>query len=337
LAGFAQMRVTIGDVSRAAGVSIKTVSRVLNKEKYVQEATREKVEKAVEDLAYRPNFAARALAGHKSFQIALIYDNPSAYFAQNIQAGVRERCQESGYRMIAQPCNARSPSVLSEICDLIDQAQLDGVILTPPFTENGAIRAELAKRGVSYVMTSPETADGTQSSVLFGHAEAAKDMTQYLISLGHRRIGFVAGDPGYATSALRLAGYRKALDDAAIKFDPALVHPGHYDFASGSKAAETLLALDHPPTAIFASSDDMAAGVLATAHRLGVAIPAQLSVAGFDDTDFATFVWPPLTTIRQPIRAMGYAAASLLLNKEAEPEQRMLAFELIVRGSTAPI
>jgi LacI family transcriptional regulator len=331
------MRVTIGDVSRAAGVSIKTVSRVLNKEKYVQDATREKVEKAVEALAYRPNFAARALAGRKSFQIALIYDNPSAYFAQNIQAGVRERCQETGYRMIAQPCDARSSSVLSEICDLIDQAQLDGVILTPPFTENAAIRAELAKRGVRYVMTSPEIADSAQSSVLFGHAEAAREMTQYLISLGHRRIGFVAGDPGYATSALRLAGYRKALDDAGISFDPALVHPGHYDFASGSKAAEVLLANDRPPTAIFASSDDMAAGVLATAHRLGVSIPEHLSVAGFDDTDFATVVWPPLTTIRQPIKAMGYAAATLLLNRGDEPEQRTLAFELVVRGSTAQI
>jgi LacI family transcriptional regulator len=331
------MRVTIGDVSRAAGVSIKTVSRVLNKEKYVQDATREKVEKAVEALAYRPNFAARALAGRKSFQIALIYDNPSAYFAQNIQAGVRERCQETGYRMIAQPCDARSSSVLSEICDLIDQAQLDGVILTPPFTENAAIRAELAKRGVRYVMTSPEIADSGQSSVLFGHAEAAREMTQYLISLGHRRIGFVAGDPGYATSALRLTGYRKALDDADISFDPALVHPGHYDFASGSKAAEVLLANDRPPTAIFASSDDMAAGVLATAHRLGVSIPEHLSVAGFDDTDFATVVWPPLTTIRQPIKAMGYAAATLLLNRGDEPEQRTLAFELVVRGSTAQI
>jgi LacI family transcriptional regulator len=114
------------------------------------------------------------------------------------------------------------------------------------------------------------------------------------------------------------------------------VQTGLYDFASGSQAAEALLALDPPPTAIFASSDDMAAGVLAAAHRLGVAVPGQLSVAGFDDTDLASVVWPPLTTIRQPVRDMGYAAADLLLANADEPEQRALGYELIVRGSTAP-
>jgi LacI family transcriptional regulator len=330
------MRVTIEDVSRAAGVSIKTVSRVLNKEKYVAQLTQERVEAAVAALGFRPNFAARALAGHKSFQIALITDNPSPYYAQNIQAGVRARCLESGYRMIAQPCDAQSPSVLEEICSLIDQAQLDGVILTPPFTENDAIRAELSARGVRYVMTSPADTDVAQSSVTIGHAEGAKELTAYLISLGHRRIGFVEGDPRYATSARRLAGYQAALQVAEIEFDSALVQPGLYDFQSGSQAAQALLALDRPPTAIFASSDDMAAGVLAAAHRLGFVIPEQLSVAGFDDTDLATVVWPPLTTIRQPVRDMGYAAADLLLAPGDAPEHRALAHELIVRDSTSP-
>ncbi len=331
------MKARIEDVSRAAGVSIKTVSRVLNKEKYVAPATKERVDLAVAALGFRPNFAARALAGHKSFQIALIYDNPSPYYAQNIQAGVRARCAEAGYRMIAQPCDAQSPGVLEEICSLIDQAQLDGVILTPPFTENATIRVELGRRGVRYVMTSPAKTDAARSSVFIGHAEGAAEMTAYLISLGHQRIGFVEGDPLYATSARRLSGYRTALGAAGIAFDAALVQPGLYDFASGSKAAEALLALANPPTAIFASSDDMAAGVLAAAHRMGVAVPAQLSVAGFDDTDLASVVWPPLTTIRQPVREMGYAAADLLLASDSEPEQRALAYELVVRGSTAPV
>jgi LacI family transcriptional regulator len=329
--------VTIEDVSRVAGVSIKTVSRVLNKEKYVATATKARVDAAVAALGFRPNFAARALAGHKSFQIALIYDNPSPYYAQNVQAGVRARCLESGYRMIALPCDSQSPAALEEICSLIDQAQLDGVILTPPFTENAAIRAELALRTVRYVMTSPAETSPALSSVYIGQAEGAAEMTTYLISLGHRRIGFVEGDPRYATSARRLAGYRSALAVGGIAFEPALVHPGLYDFASGSQAAEALLALDHPPTAIFASSDDMAAGVLAVAHRLGVSIPRQLSVAGFDDTDLASVVWPPLTTIRQPVRDMGYAAADLLLAAESAAEQRALPCELIIRGSTARV
>jgi LacI family transcriptional regulator len=329
------MRTTIEDVSQAAGVSIKTVSRVLNKEKYVAAATRARVEAAVISLGFRPNFAARALAGHKSFQIALIYDNPSPYYAQNIQAGVRARCQESGYRMIAQPCDAQSDCLLEEICSLIDQAQLDGVILTPPFTERGDIKDELNRRGVRFVMTSPAMTDDAISSTFMDQTAAAAAMTAHLIALGHRRIGFVQGDPLYASSTRRLDGYRLALTQAGIPFDAALVSKGLYTFETGSAAAQELLALSTPPSAIFASSDDMAAGVLAAAHRMGIAIPAQLSVAGFDDTDLASVVWPPLTTVHQPVRDLGYAAADLLLGGTDMTEQRELPFAIIERGSTA--
>ncbi len=331
------MGITIGDVSRAAGVSIKTVSRVLNKEKYVAAETRARVEAAAARLGFHPNFAARALAGHRSFQIALIYDNPSPYFAQNIQAGVRERCALDGYRMIAQPCDSGSASLIEEIGSLIDQAQLDGVILTPPFTERADVRGELVRRAVRYVMTSPARTDDAVSSAFIDQTEAAAAMTSWLIAQGHRRIGFVMGDERYASSHKRLEGYRRALHIAGLDFAPELVHPGRYDFESGSAAADALLHMPLPPTAIFASSDDMAAGVLATAHRLGIIVPDQLSVAGFDDTDLAAVVWPPLTTIRQPVRDLGYAAADLLLAKAGLAEQRQLPFQIIVRGSTAAV
>ncbi len=331
------MSVKIEDVARAAGVSAKTVSRVLNNEKYVARATKEKVVKAVEALSYRPNFAARALAGHKSFQIALIYDNPSPYYAQNIQAGVRARCQESGYRMIAQPCDAQSTNLLEEICSLIEQAQLDGVILTPPFTERADIKDELVGRGVRFVMTSPAMVDDLVSSTFMDQTAAAAAMTAHLIALGHRRIGFVQGDPRYASSGRRLDGYRLALTNAEIPFNPALVRKGLYTFETGSSAAQDLLALPHPPSAIFASSDDMAAGVLAAAHRLGVAVPGKLSVVGFDDTDLAGVVWPPLTTVHQPVRDLGYAAADLLFGAANTIEQRELPFAIIERGSAARV
>jgi LacI family transcriptional regulator len=329
--------ITIGDVSRAAGVSIKTVSRVLNKEKYVAADTRARVEAAAATLGFRPNFAARALAGHRSFQIVLIYDNPSPYFAQNIQAGVRERCAVDGYRMIAQPCDSGSANLIDEIGSLIDQAQLDGVILTPPFTERADVRQALAARGVRYVMISPASIDAAVPASFIDQAEASAAMTAYLIGLGHRRIGFVMGDERYASSHKRLEGYRRALDEAGIAFAAELVQPGEYNFETGSLAAAALLALPMPPTAIFASSDDMAAGVLATAHRLGVSVPGQVSVAGFDDTDLAAVVWPPLTTIRQPVRDLGYAAADLLLVGAEEPEQRQLPFEIVARGTTAAV
>ncbi len=326
-------RPTIEDVSRVAGVSIKTVSRVLNAEKYVAAATREKVDMAIAALGFRPSFAARALAGGKSFQIALIYDNPSPYFAQNIQVGVRERCLSSGYRMIAQPCDADGPQLIAEILGLIDQAQLDGIILTPPFTERDDVKMALRDRGLRYVETSPLVTDHATSSVSIDHARGAQDMTAYLIALGHRRIGYVDGDHRYAAAARRREGFGRALADAGVAADAALIRPGVYDFISGSRAASELLDLPDPPTAIFASSDDMAAGVLAEAHRRGVAVPGTLSVAGFDDTDLAAVVWPPLTTVRQPVRDIGAVAADLLLCPPAIAEHRVLAHEIIVRGS----
>jgi LacI family transcriptional regulator len=322
---------TIGDVSRAAGVSIKTVSRVLNGERYVSVVLREKVEAAVRELGYRPNFAARALGGRRSFLIALIYENPSPYFAQNIQAGVMARCSESGYRMISQPCVADSPTMLDEIAALIDQAQLDGMILTAPFTEDETVRAMLTARQLPYAMISPARVDIDVASASIDQAGAAQAMTAHLIEQGHRRIGFVGGSKRFATSARRLLGYKAALDAAGMGFDSTLVCSGDYDFISGSKAAAKLLALPAPPSAIFASSDDMAAGVLATAHQLGLDVPKQLSVAGFDDTNLAAVIWPPLTTIRQPVRDLAYAATDLLLT--SRHEQVQLDFELISRAS----
>lgn len=328
------MAATIHDVSRQAGVSIKTVSRVLNKEKYVADATRARVLEAVAALGFHPNLAARALGGKRSFQIGLIYDNPSPYFAQNIQAGVRARCMEDGYRMIAQPCDAGSLDLLAEIEGLLDQVKLDGVILTPPFTERMDVRHLLVQRRMLYAMTSPAEIDAGVPAAFIDQAEAATVMTAHLIAQGHRRIGFVMGDRKYASSERRFEGFCRAHADAKIELDMRLIERGAYNFESGSRAAEALLALDPPPTAIFASSDDMAAGVLAAAHRLGVDVPRQLSVSGFDDTDLASVVWPPLTTIHQPVRELGYAAADLLLRPAPEPEQRQLPFELVVRGST---
>lgn len=331
------MRVTIKDVSRAAGVSIKTVSRVLNNEKYVGADKRARVQAAVAELNFRPSTAARSLAGRRSFQIALICDNPSPYYVYEMQSGIRDRCAQEGVRMIAQPYDRNSATLLDDVESLVDATSVDGLVLTPPATDYPAVLDLLARRGVPFVRVSPGTQVDLTSSSFIDNERAAAMMTAHLIELGHRRIGFIAGHKSYATSAQRMSGYLHALQAAAIDLDLGLVKQGSYDFASGSAAAEELLALATPPSAIFASSDEMAAGVLAVAHRLGVAVPGDLSVAGFDDTSLAGFVWPPLTTIRQPTREMGYAAADLLLaGNDAPVERREVPFELVLRESTAP-
>jgi LacI family transcriptional regulator len=331
------LRATIKDVSREAGVSIKTVSRVLNNERYVGESTRERVQAAVALLNFRPSTAARSLAGKRSFQIALICDNPSPYYIYEMQSGIRDRCVQDGVRMIAQPYDRDSATLIDDVESLVDATSVDGLILTPPVTDYPAVLDLLARRGVRFVRVSPGGDPALTSSSFIDNAGAAQVMTEHLIALGHRRIGFVKGHPDYATSAHRFAGYTAALAAAGIAQDAALIRGGFFDFASGGLAAEALFDLADPPSAIFASSDDMAAGVLAAAHKRGLRVPGQVSVAGFDDTALAAVVWPPLTTIRQPTRAMGYQAADLLLMGDDAPnEQREVPFELVVRDSTGP-
>lgn len=327
-------RNTISDVAKAAGVSIKTVSRVLNKERYVRNDTREKVEAAMAALSFSPSLAARALAGKRSHQIALIYDNHSPYYMAAVQEGVWARCREGDVRLLAQPADVASPTIAAEVGGLIDETHVDGIILSSPVTDCPAVLAELERRKIPFVRISPGTNHALTSSVFMDDVGAADDMTTHLINTGHRTIGFIMGHPNHMASEQRLFGYRRALDRSGIPYEPGLVKPGEFDFASGAKAADELLALPNRPTAIFASNDDMAAGVLTVAHAKGLAIPGDLSVAGFDDTPLAQLVWPPLTTIRQPTRELAHAAASLLFEKVDGVEHRRLQHELIIRAST---
>lgn len=327
---------TISDVARAAGVSVKTVSRVLNKERYVRAATREKVQAAIASLAFSPSRAARMLAGHRSHQIALIYDNHSPYYIHAVQEGVWARCREEGVRMLAQPADVALPGIAAEVGGLIDETHVEGVILSSPVTDCAAVLAELERRGIPFVRISPGTNHALTSSVYMDDVQAADDMTTHLINLGHRMIGFIVGHPNHMASEQRLFGYRRALDRAGIGFEPGLVQPGAFDFASGVAAAHALLDYPRRPTAIFASNDDMAAGVLTVAHEKGLRLPEDLSVAGFDDTPLAQLVWPPLTTIRQPTRDLAFAAASLLFEKLDRVVHRRLQHELILRESVGP-
>ncbi|MET0269603.1 MAG: LacI family DNA-binding transcriptional regulator [Sphingomonas sp.] len=328
-------RPTIRDVSRLAGVSIKTVSRVINKQQYVSDEKRERVLAVMAEIGFQPNQAARALAGHRSHQIALICDNPNPWYVYEVQAGVRERCRQDNIRMIAQPYDRASPTLLDDIVALIDQAHPDGLVLTPPACDDARVIEELERRAIPFVRLQPGWRRDGGPAALIDNEQAAYDMTAHLLSLGHRRIGFVVGDQGYAASGQRLAGHLRALAESGVAAEEGYVRQGRYDFASGLAAAEALLALPMPPTAIFASSDDMAAGVLVAAHRRGIAVPRDLSVAGFDGGPLAQVVWPPLTTIHQPVRALAAAAADLLLAPEAG-EDRRLAHALVIGESTAP-
>jgi LacI family transcriptional regulator len=294
-------RPTIKEVSKIAGVSFKTVSRVLNNEKHVSEATRQRVEEAVARLNFRPSHAARTLAGRRSFSVALLYDNPSPYYVYHMQSGAQQRCVELGYRLFHQPCDSQSEDFVPGVIALVDEAHLDGVIISPPVTESAALVDALERRGIPYVRIAPGVQRERGMSATMDDVEAAREMTEHLLGLGHRSIAFIQGPPSHISSKQRLDGYRAALEAHGVRFDKDLVVSGDYSFASGREAARTLLARAKRPTAIFAGNDDMAAGALSVAHELNLTVPAQLSIAGFDDTDLASAVGPPLTTIRQPV------------------------------------
>ena len=328
-------RSNIRDVAARAGVALKTVSRVLNCHPYVSAETRARVETAMRELDFRPSVAARILSGAKSNQIALIYDNHSPYYMFQIQSGCWFRCHGDGIRLLSQPVDVTDPAVGEQVRGLVAETQVDGIVLSSPVTDCEPVLRALEACNIPFVRISPGTNHALTSSVFMDDAQAADDMTTHLVNLGHRRIGFIKGNPNHAASEDRLFGYRRALDRAGISFEPQLVREGDFAFDSGLAAGREFLGMAVPPTAIFASNDDMAAGVLSAGHERGLDLPGELSVVGFDDTKLASMVWPALTTIRQPTFEMAHTATDILI-AGGEISHRRLPHTLVERASVAP-
>lgn len=330
-------RATIHDVARAAGVAIKTVSRVVNDEPNVAEKTRARVQAAVEALNYHPSLSARSLAGRRSYLIGLVYENPSTNYIMDVLHGATERCQEERFRLFAHQCSGKGPELVREVLGLIDQSHLDGLIVSAPLSQSVDLIKAVDKRKVAFVRIAPDGTHHPSSFVDMDDEGAAREMTEHLIGLGHTRIGFIIGHPAHYASGLRLRGFKAALKKHRIPHSAAFVKQGYFTFESGSQCSRELLAMNRPPTAIFASNDDMAAGALQVAHSLGLVVPRDLSIAGFDDTYVSRIVWPPLTTVHQPSYNLAYAAADLLLQKlgnaNAPPSAR-LPHRIVLRDST---
>ena len=329
---------TIIDVAREAGVSIKTVSRVLNREAGVHEQTREQVLAVVERLRYRPKLSARSLAGARSFLIGLLYYDPSAAFIGAAQKGAVVRCRDAGYHLVVESIEDGAPDVGMQVEQMVSALRPDGMILTPPLCDNPRILKVLAERGTPVVLISPAEHDSALMTVRMDDVRAAEEVTQLLIGLGHERIAFVRGASDQVASGLRHAGFERAMKEHGLAVDPALVCQGDFNFEGGVRCARQLLGLLKRPTAVFASNDEMALGVLAEAQRQGLAVPEDLSIAGFDDSASASRVFPSLTTVRQPLEEMARLAVDLLIipgEQAASEAERVLEHRLVVRDSTA--
>ncbi|MGI1678339.1 MAG: LacI family DNA-binding transcriptional regulator [Cellvibrionaceae bacterium] len=332
-------KATINDVAALADVSIKTVSRVVNKEGNLREATREKVLKAIKKLNYTPNLSARGLAGHHSFLFAVLYDNPSANYILDIQNGVLKECRKEGFDLLIHPCQANSTKLFDEIEELVRKSRVAGIILTPPLSDKISLQKKMQKAGIPFVRIAPKNRDLMSPFVHCDDQTAACRMTEHLLALGHTEIAFIKGHPDHGASELRLMGYKSALKQAGLPIKKTFIRQGQFDFNSGVRCTKELLTLDYPPTAIFACNDDMAAGVLYAAHQYKVSVPKELSVVGFDDSPVAQQVWPALTTVKQPILTMAQSVTAVLIAKlRKNSDQKIIqAFEctLEIRDSTA--
>jgi len=339
-------RPTIFDVAKVAGVSIKTVSRVVNHEPNVRPSTRERVENAIAVLKYRPDQAARNLASQRSNIIGLVYDDPAAYdmpsggYILDLQQGALAACRPAHSELLIHPCDFRKKKVGVRLKSLIEETRLAGIVLAAPLSNMPKIVRAIEATGTPLVRLSPGKQNGKHLSVSTNDREVCAEMTRYLAGLGHKQVAFIKGDPDHKAVANRFLGYRDGLKESGLEFSAELVAQGDNSFGSGEARAEQLLKLESPPTAIFAANDDMAAGVLRTAKRLGISVPGQLSLAGFDDIALARQVEPALTTIRQPLVEMAERAVSMLTrNNEKDPDgqgHEIIPAIIKIRESTGP-
>lgn len=333
---------TISDIARLASVSKRTVSRVINNSSKVGKATRERVQRVIDDLSYRPNAQARGLAAGCSYLLGLIYDNPDGLYIDEVQRGVLSVCRVLGYELVVHPCDWRSDTLTAEAIGFVNRSKLDGVIILPPISEDNDLAGALGKAQVNYVRLASIALDTADRVVIANERSAVASMTEYLVNLGHRRIGYITGPEGRKSTRERLEGFCDAMEKHGCTVSQEMIARGAYTFESGVACARTLLERPTPPTAVFASNDEMAAGVIYTAQEMGLKVPEELSVAGFDDSMLATRIRPSLTTIRRPVRQMARLATKKLIASidGRDDEARVGIFldpVLIIRDSTRPI
>ena len=334
--------ISIKDVAARAGVSPKTVSRVINGERHVRPEVRAAVQRVVSELDYRPNAFARSLSSSRSYLLGLFIDDPSSGYAADVQRGALMRCRDRSYHLVVEPIDFTSASWRTQVTQCVVALRLDGAILTPPACDRAELLDLLDAHALPYVRISPHEAPGRSGFVAMDDAAAAREMTEHLLSLGHRDIGFIKGDPEHSVSQRRWDGFRATMRDAGVTVPPDRLAVGDFSFLSGLAAGERMLGAADRPTAVFASNDDMALGVLMAATKMGFSVPDDVSIAGFDDAPTSRAAWPQLTTIRQPKAEMAAAAVDILTDPRYRDQaaeaayRRLLPFSLVNRESTAP-
>jgi LacI family transcriptional regulator len=330
--------ITIQDVAKAAGVSVSTVSRVLNDKVDVAEATYRKVQCTIEKLGYTSNLAAKSLRSHRTNTVGVIALDLNDSFAIHVLLGINTAIQELGYDLILYASGAKRKSTYAaweqRHVAQINGSVADGAIIITPSAVTFPTTFPL-------VAIDPHSGDTDYPAVIATNRAGALEVMEYLIRLGHRRIGFIGGREGLKSAQQRLRGYKESLQKANITLDPDLIQQGDYRRNTGYRCAKKLLNLPMPPTAIFAANDLSAIGTIQAARETGLQIPDDLSVAGFDNMPGTTDITPALTTIEQPMQKMGYAATEMLIDliqgKSLNNRVHKVPTKLIIRDSCRAI
>lgn len=340
--GEGRSSVTMREVAERAGVSMMTVSRVMNATAIVRPSTREKVEAAIRDLNYRPNLGARRLAGGKSLFVGLLYHNPSPSYLSQVLVGSLAACRKDGHHLVLDDLGTVMPYVDPEAAvRSLNTSDLDGLVVTPPLSGHAPLMEALGEVGLPIVHIAPGDMPGATLQVAMNDMAAMKEMVMRVVGFGHKRVAFVAGPSEHPSSSERYRGFVEGLRAFKLASDDELLHRGDYTYRSGFDAGRRLFNLKEQPTAVVASNDDMAAGVVAAAYTFGLRVPEDVSVTGFDDTMMARNVWPELTTVRQPIAEMAEQAVRLLTAhlqgdaKAVAENSQELGYQIRMRDSLA--
>ncbi|WP_242129016.1 LacI family DNA-binding transcriptional regulator [Sphingobium sp. Sx8-8] len=331
--------VTLADIGASIGMSAKTVSRVVNRDPNVSQATRRRVEAAIAATGFRPNLAARSLAADRSFLVGCFLVNTANFYYAELVRGAARACRRYGYHLVLEELDLQE-SVTDYYREHMSNIGHHGFLLAPPFCDDAALLDMLDEDGHRYVRVSPATQPGRAPSVYADDAGGVAALAEHLWQLGHRRFGIVSGPSGHLASAVRSHSFMESLYRlGCLPSDILSVEPDCWNpvVTGGRGAAIRMLGTGERPTAIFCYNDELAAGFIGYARDIGLSIPGDLAVAGFDDSEGARLIWPPLTTVHQPIVEMAERAIERLVTPQSAGDPSLMCgVELKIRGSTDP-
>lgn len=336
-------KITINDIARFAGVSKRTVSRVINHSDKVGAKTKELIEKLIAEHNFVPDKQARGLASSRSYLIGLVYDNHDALYIDEVQRGVLSYCTNLGYELVVHPCEYQDKHFIEEVQNFVKRSKLDGILILPPASEIDELGLALDKAKIPYIRLVSGTEENTKSFVMSNDKQAAYDMTEYLIELKHQKIAMLTGPKAYRSSRERYHGFKEALASKAIKLNKNYILEGLNTYQTGLELAEVLLKSAEPPSAIFANNDEMAAGALKAAVNLGLKVPTDVSICGFDDNLLASRIIPALTTVSRPVKKMAFSATRKLIttiekgSAEIINENCTVHPKVVIRDSTTKL